>query len=230
MYPYPPPSYTPEDYLTQFQRLLPRGRVWHRGWGLIQDADLLTLMPMWARLQDRLNSLIASIFPCSTVELLPEWEATLGLPDPCIGVLPTTQERTAAVCAKFTARGGQSVEYYIHLAASLGYQIEIVQFRPFEASISSVGEPLYDEAWAYAWRIIAQTDTAITYFRASESTVQEPLADWGHNTLECIIEANAPAHTIPIYGYQINSSVWDEGYSIWDAGDSIWDEQGISPT
>jgi uncharacterized protein YmfQ (DUF2313 family) len=227
MYPYPPPTATPEDYLTQFQRLLPRGNIWHRGWGWMQDADLLTLMPMWARLQLRLNDLIAQIFPCSTTELLPEWEATLGLPDPCIGPLSTLQQRTAAVCAKFTARGGQSREYFIHLAASAGLTIEIEEFRPFEASVSHAGDPLYDEAWAYAWRIIVQAQPVIYWFRASESAAQEPLATWGDQTLQCLLQRYAPANTVLIFAYRIDSSIWDNGTSPWDSGDSIWDQNAI---
>ena len=117
----PAPAYTAAEYLWQFQRLLPRGRVWHRGWGKVEAQDLLTLMPTWVRLNGRANDLIADAFPCTTDGLLPEWEATLGLPDPCTGPLDTIQERVAAVCAKFTARGGQSIAYFIAIAESLGY-------------------------------------------------------------------------------------------------------------
>src|ERR1700751_3374492 len=137
MYPFPPPSNTAENYLTQFQQLLPRGRVWHRGWGWLQDADLLALMPTWARLQADINRLIGEIFPCSTTELLPEWEETLGLPDDCIGPLATTDQRRQAVCAKFGARGGQSVDYFIRLANSLGYDAIIIQYAPFRCGIDT---------------------------------------------------------------------------------------------
>jgi uncharacterized protein YmfQ (DUF2313 family) len=223
----PPPVYTTTDYATQFQRLLPRGVIWRRGWGEVQEADLLVLMPLWARLHLRLNDLITQIFPCSTTELLPEWEASLGLPDPCIGPLPTLQQRTAAVCAKFSARGGQSREYFTRLAASTGLQIEIQEFRPFEASISRAGDPLYDEAWAFAWRIVVQAQPVVIYFRASGSTAGEPLATWGDKTLECLMQRYAPANTILIFAYRIDSAIWDSGASIWDAGDSIWDENAI---
>lgn len=226
MYPYPPPENTPEDYLTQFQRLLPRGRVWHRGWGWVQDADLLTLMPTWARLQLKLNGLITQIFPCTTTELLPEWEASLGLPDPCTGPLPTLQQRTAAVCGKFAARGGQSMEYFIHLAASLGFNIEIETYSPFIASRSRAGDPLYDEKWAYAWRVIADP-TQVIYFQASYSAAGDPLATWGNKLLECEFNAYKPAHTQIVFSYILAESNWDTGFSIWDRGDSIWDERII---
>jgi uncharacterized protein YmfQ (DUF2313 family) len=226
MYPYPPPEHTAEDYLGQFQRLLPRGRVWHRGWGWMQDADLLALMPTWARLQGRLNDLIAEIFPCSTVELIPEWEATLGLPD-CTGPLPTIQQRTAAICGKFVARGGSTIEYFIHLAASLGYQIEIETYKPFYASQGYAGYPCYDDQWAYAWRVTVLGSTMIVWFRASESTAQEPLATWISGLLQCTIEKYKPANTVIIWAFEIDQAIWDDGASIWDVGDSVWDK-GVS--
>jgi uncharacterized protein YmfQ (DUF2313 family) len=219
----PPPVYTAEDYLGQFQRLLPRGRIWHRGWGWLQDADLLTLMPLWARLNTRLGELIYDIFPCSTSGLLPEWEATLGLPDPCTGPLPTQQQRVAAVCGKFAARGGQSREYFIRLAASLGFEIEIEEYVPFYASRGRAGDPVYDEKWAYAWRVIANP-VQVIYFHASISTAGDPLATWGNKVLECMFEALKPAHTEIVFSYTLNSSRWDDGFSIWDEGFSIWDE------
>lgn len=225
-YPYPPPENTPEDYLTQFQRLLPRGRIWHRGLGWVQDVDLLTLMPTWARLQHKLNDLITQIFPCTTTELLPEWEASLGLPDPCTGPLPTQQQRTAAVCGKFAARGGQSIEYFRHLAASFGFNIEIETYHPFTASQSRAGDPLYDEKWAYAWRVIADP-TQVIYFEASYSAAGDPLATWGNKLLECEFENYKPAHTEIIFSYVLAESNWDAGFSIWDRGDSIWDERII---
>lgn len=217
------PTYSATDFLWQFQRLLPRGRVWHRGWGWLQAEVLLTLMPAWVRLHGRLNDLIAEIFPCSTYELLPEWEATLGLPDECIGELDTIAQRQAAVCTKFRARGGQSVDYFIALAAAAGYTITIEQFAPFRASINSAGDPLYSEDWAYTWQINADA-TTIVYFTADHSVAGDPLAAWGNETLMCLIERYAPAHTTIIWGFG-GASVWDRGTSIWDDGESEpWDQ------
>jgi uncharacterized protein YmfQ (DUF2313 family) len=216
------PTYTASDFLWQFQRLLPRGRIWQRGWGTFQAAALLTLMPTWVRLHGRLNALIAETFPCSTFELLPEWEASLGLPDECIGALDTIQQRQAAVCAKFCARGGQSEQYFIDLAAAAGFDIYIVTFSPFRVGINSVGQPLNGEDWAFTWGIIAPP-TTVTYFRTGVSTAGEPLATWGNKTLICLIERYAPAHTIPVFRFTTEST-WDYGESIWDAGESEpWD-------
>lgn len=209
------------DYLWQFQRLLPRGKIWHRGWGTLQAQDLLTLMPSWVRLHARADNLLVDAFPCTSVELLPEWEATLGLPDPCTGELPTLQQRQQAACTKFAARGGQSVQYFIDLAASLGYEITIKQFAPFRAGINRAGDRVYSDAWANTWAVIGPMQT-VTYFRAGMSRAGEPLATWGNALLECMIRAYAPAHTVVLFEYP-TETIWDHNDTIWDGGETVWD-------
>jgi len=212
------PIATAQDYLTGFQRLLPRGRVWHRGWGTLQAQHLLTLMPTWARLHGRANELVEDIFPCSTNDLLPEWEATLGLPDPCTGPLDSIQERVAAVCTKFRARGGQSVAYFIAVAESLGFSITIDQF------LATVPNP----ELAFTWRVNIYQQTSIVWFRAGISTAGDPLASWGSNLLECALEALKPAHTTIIFAYH-NDTVWDADSgtigTVWHDGatTTLWD-------
>lgn len=215
---------TAADYLWQFQRLLPRGRIWHRGWGTLQAEALLTLMPTWVRLHGRADNLLVDAFPCSPVELLTEWEKTLGLPDLCIGELETAQQRQAAVCTKFAARGGQSIAYFVHLAETLGYQITITQFVPFRAGYNRAGDRCYGADWAFLWKVNVEAiaNQTITYFRAGQSHAGEPLEAWGDAALECLIRESAPAHTIVIFAY-VTESVWDLGTSTWDDGASIWD-------
>ena len=211
----PLPGATATDYLWQFQRLLPRGRVWQRAWGTVQAEHLLTLMPTWARLHARAGEVIAEVFPCTVAaEMLPEWEATLGLPD--CEPLDTIQQRQAAVCSKFAMRGGQSAAYFVELAAAHGYQIAIETYAAFRVDINRADEPLYDSAWDYAWTVVTGT-TTIVDFRVDLSHADEPLATWGNAQLECLIRTYAPAHTIPMFEYFDPPSVWDIGFSTWDA-------------
>jgi uncharacterized protein YmfQ (DUF2313 family) len=165
-------------------------------------------MPIWSRLQNDLNRLIGEIIPCTTTGLLPEWEETLGLPDPCTGPLSTTDQRRQAVCTKFTARGGQSIDYFIKLLASFGYDgIVITQYAPFRCGINTCGQPLYGEAWAFAWKIEVPISVTITYFTVGLSTAGDPLRAWGDKRLECLIERYAPSHTIPIIAYTSTTGV-----------------------
>jgi uncharacterized protein YmfQ (DUF2313 family) len=193
---------TAAEYAQQFQRLLPRGPIWHRGLPMTQDGDIEILMPTWSRLHQRLNDLIGMIFPCEQQppELLAEWEATLGLPDPCIGELDTVRERINAVCVKFSARGGQSKDYFIAIAAALGVEITITEFRPFEVGLNRAGDPLYGEAWAHAWEVNFPS-TPMGYFSTGISTAGDPLRTWGNKIIECVLDALKPAHTILIFSY-----------------------------
>ena len=195
------PTYSAFDYLQQFLRLLPRGRIWHRGWGTVLAADLLTLMPTWARLHSRANYALIETFPCSTLELLPEWEASLGLPDPCFEQPQTLQQRQAAVCVKFSMRGGASQDYFKRLAEMLGFEITIEQFKPFQVNRSRVGERLYSTDWAYVWRVTAPLVGQIIYFRASISQMGDRLVSYDNTMLECFFNHYKPAHTIVLFRY-----------------------------
>src|SRR5262249_61480466 len=101
-------------------------------------------------------------------------------------------------------------------------QIEIETFRPFMASISRVGDRLYDGRWAFVWRVTVADASGETWFRAGVSRVGEPLRVWGPLMLQCAFAALAPAHTKIIWA--TTGAVWDAGASIWDDGESHWDQ------
>jgi hypothetical protein len=53
-------------------------------------------------------------------------------------------ERRAALLTRITMMGGQSREFFIALAAAIGYTIWITEYRPFMVGIDRVGDPHYD--------------------------------------------------------------------------------------
>ncbi|RSK77125.1 DUF2313 domain-containing protein [Pandoraea apista] len=115
------PSLSTDDYLHAFQGLMPRGAVWPRDPDALQTKVIRGLSSIYAQNTARANNLLIDSFPGTAFELLPEWEKTLGLPDPCAGVAPTIEARRAQVVARLAAVGGQSVAYFIQLATNLGY-------------------------------------------------------------------------------------------------------------
>jgi uncharacterized protein YmfQ (DUF2313 family) len=138
-------------------------------------------------------------FPATTVQLLPEWQLSLGLPDPCAGSDPTLQQEQQQILARFIAGGGQSADYYIQFAATLGYTITITEFAPFRAGINAAGQPVNGEAWAWAWEINGPT-IQLEYFTVGSSSVGMPLASAvGGNALECELSRLSPAHTVLIF-------------------------------
>ncbi len=188
------------DFLAAFQRLLPRGPVWPRDADATMTQALSGLMPTYERSTAAANALLVDTFPASTVQLLPEWQQSLGLPDPCAGASPLLSQSQAQVVARLTARGkNQSQAYFVNFADALGYDITITQFAPFRAGVSTAGQPCCNAAWAYAWQVNAP-QFSIDYFTAGDAA-GEPLASWGSTVLQCEIERLAPAHTTVIFNY-----------------------------
>jgi uncharacterized protein YmfQ (DUF2313 family) len=187
----------PEFYRAQLQALLPLGAAWPREEGVLTDM-LSALAEEFARVDGRGADLLEESDPRTTTELLAEWERAFGLPDPCTAQADTYAERIADLVEKVTRIGGQSRAYFIALAARLGYTITLTEFDPFTVE-SVVEELLYDENWQFAWRVNAPA-VAVTYFTTA-SYVTEPLADWGNERLECVINRVKPAHTIALFAY-----------------------------
>jgi uncharacterized protein YmfQ (DUF2313 family) len=202
------PLYSAADYRRALQALLPRGRVWPRESRAVQTRRLAGLAPVYARGHARANRLLADLCVAGTVELLPEWEATLGLPDPCTGPLPTLQARRSQAVARFANTGGQSAAHFIRIAAQLGYAISITSYAPFRCGQNRCGQPLGGMEWVYHWAVNAPSNTWV-HFRTGQSTAGEPLASWGNRALECSLRNIAPAHTTLQFHYQETQDVSD---------------------
>lgn len=196
----PAPNYSAADYLRALQTHLPRGRVWPRDPDAQQTKFLSGFTPVFERLNARANNLLVDVFPSTAVELLPDWESTLGLPDPCAGAAPTVVARQQQVVARLTRSGGQSAAYYIAYAAILGYTITITEFAPARVGQSRMGQPLCGPDWAFAWQVNS-SQTTVVPSRVGSARVGDPLVTWGNEVLQCEISAIIPAHTIAIFSY-----------------------------
>lgn len=193
-------------YRRQLQDLLPTGAAWSRGRDAMLTKLLTGLAAIFARIDGRADDLAAEAIPLSPVELLPEWERDTGLPDPCSGAYATTvEERQQAVRAKLTARGGQSKAYFIALAERLGYQIEIVEYRPFRCGVSSVGGPdrLGPHEQRFVWKVRV-LGPRVTPFRVGQSRVGvDPLLKVTRaQDLECLFRRLGPAHMTLKFAYE----------------------------
>ncbi|PAL25466.1 phage tail protein [Sphingopyxis sp. GW247-27LB] len=204
-------------YATQLAAMLPRGRAWPREDGSTLMQLMRAKAEELARVDGRVADLFEEVDPRSALELLADWERVAGLPDSCIAAPDSIAERQAAVHSRLTGLGGQSRAYFIGLAATLGFAITIDEFRPFRVGQSRVGDCLYDEAWAHAWRVNVQSPAVddgqgltLRYFRVGQSRVGERLVGFGSLDLECIIRRAAPAHSIVIFAYDIapDPMVW----------------------
>lgn len=187
-------------YLRMLLSLLPSGLAWPKE----QGTELYKAMDSFSQELERIDArswdLIKETDPRTTFELISDWERVLGLPDECAGQAQTLQGRRNEILSKLTSSGSINRQFYIDLAASLGFEVTITEFRPFRAGLSVAGDALTNGDWIYAWRVNAPQNT-IAYFRAGMSSAGEPLAVWGNDILECVIRKRAPAGTIVLFCY-----------------------------
>lgn len=190
---------TGADYLSQLQALLPQGPAWPRD----PEAVLTLLLDAWAeefaRVDGRAGRLQEENDPRVTTELLADWERVAGLPSSCmVGIDQAIAERRAALHTKLTRLGGQSRQFFIDLAASLGYTVTITEFRPFHVN-DHVNDDIAGALWTFVWQVNAQLNTVRRF--TVGSAVNEALASWGNALLECAISQLKPAHTKVLFAY-----------------------------
>lgn len=201
--PGPPPA-TPEaaalcglsadDFHALLIDLLPRGPAWPRIAGTVLWNFWFVPADEYAAVMASDCHLLAESYPCGAVALLPEWEATVGLPDVCTQAywpVPVDQQQEL-VCAKLAARGGQSRAYFIALAAAYGFTVTITEHPPWRLGLErlcptggagAIGPVGACQFW---WAVNVQ---AVGPF--------EPAV------LECVIRRAAPAHTVVTFTYDV---------------------------
>lgn len=196
--------YSADNYTNQLIALFPQGAAW-------DDAKLTNLRSLakamadeLARVESRTHQLSIDWLPSQAIELLPDWERALALPDNCFpDQSQTLEQRQLAAVEKFTRIGLQTPAYFVSLAESLGYTIEIEEYFPFSAGAGVAGGYVVDEDWAYTWKVkVFGEETIIADFQVGKSTVGEGLRTWGNSLIECVINRQKPAHTIVIYSYE----------------------------
>jgi uncharacterized protein YmfQ (DUF2313 family) len=182
------------------QQLLPAGAAWRCEGGSWLSKVLLGIGEEVARVDARGDALLEESDPRTALELLADWERVLGLPDDCQLTVPdAVGERQVQVAQKARALGGQSPQFYIDLARSLGYDITITEYAPLRAGFHA-GDVCAGVAWAYVWQVNIPL-VGITSFTAGVSTAGSRLRGWGSLDLECIIGRAAPAHTTVLFSY-----------------------------
>lgn len=195
-------------YLDQLRALLPTGPAWSADRSTTLGKLLLGLSNEFARIDARGVDLVDEADPRTAFELLADWERMLGLPDTCTGAPDNVRERQTAVHEKLTSTGGQSIPYFVDLAARAGFVIEIEEHRPASVGMACDG-PLYGDDWAFAWTVhvlpyngYLQGTLPIAVAEVGDP-VGIPLRGWGALDLECLIGRARPAHTTVLFIYEV---------------------------
>ena len=173
------PQFLAADYASALKALLPRGRVWPDDPASTQQMTLLGLGKTFERCDAAAMSILAGSLPGSPLSgFLPEWEATLGLPDPCLGSSPTFDQRFAQVAARFVASGGSSRAALIAFAAAIGFTITVTAYSATSPGPS--GHGFTGTQWNFVLGIHIVSGTPLT-------------------VLQCALEEIKPAETTIIF-------------------------------
>lgn len=133
---------TADEYTEGFNRLLPEGDAWPRQPDSVLQKVVSGLAQIWGDQVESLAALLLTIEsdPRATTILLPDWERAWGLPDTCLDEPLTFDDRRAALVQKMTLLGAQSSEFFIAMAATIGYTISVTEYRPFMCGIDRCGD------------------------------------------------------------------------------------------
>lgn len=203
-----------DDYIDALAALLPVGPAWPRE----VDSTLMNLIgglsQIWGNPVDSRAADLLEIEsdPRLSIEMFTDWERNWGLPDPCFGEALTLPERRVLLMRKMTLIGAQSREFFIEVAAWLGYTITITEYSPFMAGVSMAG-PNLDDAGHQRWYIggpemrfywtVHVHSASLVWFRASagEAGVDPHLRIGLATDLECLLRRWKPAQTEIIFDY-----------------------------
>ena len=199
--------YSVDDYTRALLSLMPTGLAWTRDVNSVQYATLRALGHSFARSDADSQALLSGGFPSTALMMLSEWESALGLPDDCaIGETGSSSERQRAVVSKLISTGGLNRAYYISVAAALGYNITINQFRPAMCGMSVCGEPINGEEWPFTWQINVP-GSSVRYSYAGSAFCGDALTSWGDKQFECTITKIAPSHINIIFVYGLDAEL-----------------------
>ena len=192
------------SYLEQFFALQPPGPALPTDPESVWGRLLRGLAEEFERIETRSGNLVRESDPRQSIELLPDWERVCGLPGDCaIAWDSTLQARRAAVVAQLTGAGGQRIAYFQQLAALLGLEIDVTEYKPFLTGLSRCGDRLNgDHDVRFVWSVIVKGQRVVR-FRCGASVPGERLLDFARREdLECLLRLYAPAHTVLIIGYE----------------------------
>lgn len=170
------PQYSSDDFLRAMQALMPRGSVWPRSPGALQTKILAGLAKSYESQTMRSNNLLVDAFPATSVELLPEWEASLGLPSTAAGPNPSTVARQTLVIARLIGALGVSVIDLKQYAALLGYEITVSGQAPFRCGQSHCGQSLGGVEQMFGLFVTAPSDAPTPFGSYGPAVLRDELA------------------------------------------------------
>ncbi|WP_024303334.1 YmfQ family protein [Pseudogulbenkiania sp. MAI-1] len=189
-----------DRYRQQLQALLPPGIALQAEPDSELDILLSRLAGFLGEVDASAQIVLAEADPLRALKLLPEWEASLGLPDSCTVGEQTLLARQQAVVAKLTDTGGARIPRYLRIANALGYpDATINRFRDHTCELTCE-DPVCEREWRFVWRLDLPSGTRLVD-STCESGCEEPIRTWGDTMLDCVIHREAPATGTVLISY-----------------------------
>jgi uncharacterized protein YmfQ (DUF2313 family) len=184
------------QYARMLKNLLPRGRIWSKSENSVLFQVLHGAGEEFSRLEGRMDDLLLEAIPSTATELLTEWETEFAIAEP----KTTTALRRGEIKAQLIAVGGQNPQYYIDIAAELGYSVTIQEFEAALCGIVVCGEPVGGLDNIFHWLVyIDPTDAGYVESRMTNLTL-----------LINEIKTRKPAHTRVLFDF--NGVAFDRGF------------------
>jgi len=165
--------YTAADYKDWWYRHMPKGPVWPVDASItpVWDSLLDALSQEPARLSAVLGQILDALIPSATMraELLPEWEAFLGLTPQAAD---STATRATAIVAKLGEYLSPSLPELQARATALkpGATVTHHEYKRFRMGVSVMGEPLNGLQFLVTWHV-TYTGPADATFEAAMRAV-----------------------------------------------------------
>ncbi|MDL2401243.1 YmfQ family protein [Rhizobium mayense] len=177
------------------------------GWALglrggVLDAVLSGGAERIAEVEQSAEAMMVEVDPRSAVNFLADFERVLG-PDPCGRDIDATtiEQRQLLAHQRWTSLGGQSIPYFIAVAAKLGVAITIDEFWPSVAGGLRCGQRLQPFGCQFDWRVNIPGLTTVITFRTGTSGAGERLGTFQISNIECELRRLKPAHSQVVFSY-----------------------------
>jgi len=129
-------NFTTEEHTNFLANFLPNGKLFTAKF--LEQTNLRKYLKgksvEFQRVNDLFVTFINELDPNNTTDFLEEWESAIKIPDDCIPLASTVEERRENIVLKLTSLSVQTVEQFTAMALGFGFTITFsyIQFPPFD--------------------------------------------------------------------------------------------------
>lgn len=86
---------------------------------------LIGLASEWLNFRNKINEVSNEYDPTTTTKLIEEWEGFVGIPDTCIPIASTIEQRRLNILLKLAGINATTEKQFKNIASILGYNIQV---------------------------------------------------------------------------------------------------------